>query len=152
MVLIVRCCFGLWVGSAGAVAATAASDANPFRSGSDEQQSASADAVLEAFDWFEDGVRFQTGDDETPKDVAQAVALFKRAAEAGSAPAQYNLGTLLLAGVGGLARDDKEAAKWFMRAALQEDPDSQFMLGLLYSIGRGVEGGQSVQAASTYKN
>ncbi len=48
----------------------------------------------------------------------------------------------------GVARDDAAAAKWLTRAANQEDAEAQFLLGLLYSIGRGVEGGQSVQKAS----
>jgi hypothetical protein len=38
----------------------------------------------------------------------------------------------------GVTQDDKEAVKWFRKAAEEGDADGQYSLGLMYSVGRGV--------------
>ena len=38
----------------------------------------------------------------------------------------------------GMEQDEQEAARWFLKAAQEEDPDAQFRLGMLYAEGRGV--------------
>jgi len=72
-----------------------------------------------------------------PRDDAQAVAWYRRAAEKGLALAQTNLGARYLAGRG-IAADPAEAARWFDRAARQGDGSAQFNLGVLYANGTGV--------------
>jgi TPR repeat protein len=50
------------------------------------------------------------------RDYAEAMAWFRKAAERGYAPAQYNLGKMYLKGQG-VAVDREEARKWLTRAA-----------------------------------
>ena len=38
----------------------------------------------------------------------------------------------------GVIKDDKEAVKWYRKAAEQGDASSQYLLGWMYSNGRGV--------------
>ena len=54
------------------------------------------------------------------------------AAEKGLAAAQYALGYLYATGKG-VPRDFKQAAIWYRKAALQDDPEAQNNLGALYS-------------------
>ena len=54
----------------------------------------------------------------SPPDYAAAAKWFRRAAERGYAPAQYNLGSLYEKGRG-LSRDCAEAVKWYRQAAKQ---------------------------------
>lgn len=58
-------------------------------------------------------------------------------AERNNPAAQYDLGLIYARGET-VAKDDKEAARWFERAAKQGLPAAQFNLGLFYEQGRGV--------------
>ena len=58
-------------------------------------------------------------------------------AEAGLLVAQANLGFLYASGLG-LAKDEKEAAKWFRKAADHDDPLGQVSLGAVTFLGIGV--------------
>ena len=58
-------------------------------------------------------------------------------AEAGDADAQYNLGLRYYNGEGVL-QDDKEAVKWWRKAAEQGEAKAQFNLGVMYAKGEGV--------------
>ena len=58
-------------------------------------------------------------------------------AQRGVAEAQYNVGVLLLTGHG-VEVDERRAAEWFTKAALQGDREACFNLGALYAEGRGV--------------
>ena len=58
-------------------------------------------------------------------------------AEGGDADAQYNLGVMYASGQGVL-QDNKEAEKWFRKAADQGHADAQFFLGAMYAEGQGV--------------
>ncbi len=71
------------------------------------------------------------------KDFAKALAFFRRAADANFALAEVNLGSLYFNGQG-VARDDKEAAKWDRLAADQGLAPAQANLGLMYIHGQGV--------------
>ena len=51
-----------------------------------------------------------------PKDLQQAIKLFRQAAGKGDGVAQSNLGRLYAEGMG-VAKDEKEAVKWFKKAA-----------------------------------
>jgi TPR repeat protein len=58
-------------------------------------------------------------------------------AEAGDAPAQYNLGYMYANGRG-VPKDDREAVKWYRKAAEQGDAGAQYNLGGMYAKGEGV--------------
>lgn len=67
-------------------------------------------------------------------DVANAMPILRKAANAGYAPAQVLLGEIL-----DLSEYDEEAAAMYKKAALQGDAEGQFRLGTLYSQGEGVK-------------
>ena len=69
--------------------------------------------------------------DGVPQNVSMAVKLFQEAAERGHAQAQYNLGVYHFSA--GTARDYRAAERWFVRAAKQGEPASQYALGRLYA-------------------
>jgi TPR repeat protein len=74
---------------------------------------------------------------EGPNPV-EAVPPLEKAAEAGNATAQYNLG-IYYSGVYGAEAQWPQAAAWFQKAADQGLSDAQYNLALLYTDGRGVE-------------
>ena len=63
-------------------------------------------------------------------------------AEAGNEDAQYGLGLIYANGIVTLEGEprywDREAVKWYRRAAEQGYGSAQFGLGFMYSTGRGV--------------
>lgn len=67
-----------------------------------------------------------------------AVDALRQQAEAGDAIAQTALATVYLAGLGGVTKDDSEAARWTRMAAEQGFPPAEYDLALLYYTGRGV--------------
>lgn len=66
-------------------------------------------------------------------DVVQAMALLKRAADAGHAPAQS-----LLAYILDKAEFNEEAVAYYRKAAAQGDAEGEFGLGSMYAAGEGV--------------
>jgi TPR repeat protein len=72
-----------------------------------------------------------------PKNLAEAVRLYHRAAEGGSVAGQYDLAYLYEQGTG-VKHDEREAAKWHELAAEGGDPLAQFDLGQRYHLGLGV--------------
>lgn len=79
---------------------------------------------------------FRTGDMDT------AMTALKRAAEAGHAPAQVLLGSIL-----DDAEFDAEALAWYRKAAEQGDPGGEFGVGSMYLNG---EGGVARDLAQAY--
>jgi len=76
---------------------------------------------------------------DTPvADAAEAVRLYRAAAEGGFAPAQNNLGAMYEKGIG-VKQSDQQAAYWYRRAADQGEPLAQHSLGVMYLRERGVE-------------
>ena len=71
------------------------------------------------------------------QDRAEAIQLYRLAAEQGIAGAQCRLGVMYAEGPG-VAQDDKESVRWFRLAAEQGDAEAQGGLGLAYGTGRGV--------------
>jgi Caspase domain/Sel1 repeat len=71
-------------------------------------------------------------------DEADAVALFRKAAEAGHAGAIYNLG-LAFANGAGVVKDSSEAVRWYRKAADAGNAAAMGSLGLAYEEGAGVE-------------
>jgi TPR repeat protein len=71
------------------------------------------------------------------KDAAEAVRLYRLAADQGHAGAQYNLGACYEKGLG-VVKDTAEAVRWLVRAADQGHPLAQYNAGAHYMTGDGV--------------
>ena len=63
----------------------------------------------------------------------------RQSADQGDKQAQLLLGTLYEDGLGGLSKDESQAAYWYEKAAQQGFAKAQYNLGLLYEDGRGVQ-------------
>ncbi len=74
----------------------------------------------------------------TPKDYAEAVKWWRKAAEQGHALAQSALGDMYCIGEG-VPENYAEAVKWYRKAAEQGDAVGQYNLGMMYSLGSGVQ-------------
>ena len=72
-----------------------------------------------------------------PKDYAEAVKWWRKAAEQGHDFAQHSLGGMYYMGRG-VPQDYAEAAKCFRKAAERGFVKSQYNLGVMYSVGHGV--------------
>ena len=72
-----------------------------------------------------------------PKDAAQAVAWYRKAAAQGDADAQYNLGVSYANGEG-VPKNAAQAVTWCQKAAAQGQANAQFNLGEMYARGEGV--------------
>src|SRR6478752_1126336 len=64
-----------------------------------------------------------------------AIADLATKAEAGEIAAQVELANIYAKGQG-VAKDEKEAAKWYLKAAEQGNPEAQLFLGSAYLRGR----------------
>jgi TPR repeat protein len=62
----------------------------------------------------------------------------KAKAENGDAAAQCVLGEIYQQGLGGVAKDEAEAVKWYRKAADLNKPEAQYNLAGMYANGRGV--------------
>jgi TPR repeat protein/serine/threonine protein kinase len=82
------------------------------------------------------GVKYDKGQG-VPRDVAEAVKWYRKAADQRHADAQCILGIKYSKGEG-VPKDDAEAVKWYRKAADQGHDRAQCILGLLYAIGQGV--------------
>ena len=72
-----------------------------------------------------------------PQDYAEAMKLYRLAAEQGNARAQANLGVMYGRGLG-VPQDYAEAVKWYRLAAERGKVRAQFKLGVMYADGQGV--------------
>jgi uncharacterized protein len=72
-----------------------------------------------------------------PRNPAEAITWYRKAADLGLAVAQHFLGIAYVNGEG-VRSDDAEAARWFARAAAQGFSQARYMLGLMTMDGRGV--------------
>mmetsp|Transcript_23380 Transcript_23380/g.61182 ORF Transcript_23380/g.61182 Transcript_23380/m.61182 type:complete len:452 (-) Transcript_23380:179-1534(-) len=73
-----------------------------------------------------------------PPDVVAAVALYRKAAEAGHGPAAFYLGRVLHSGAKGVARRRERAKALFARAERSGHPVAQYNIAQMYVTGRGV--------------
>jgi TPR repeat protein len=97
---------------------------------------AAAAAMAAPIDDYQRGAQaFRTGD------LNAATAALKRAAEAGHAPAQVLLGSIL-----DQAEFDAEALAWYRKAAEQGDAGGEFGVGSMYMNGEGGVARDLVQA------
>ena len=72
-----------------------------------------------------------------PADPSQAIVWFQKAAEAGNAAAQNNLGYCYKHGHG-VGADLVAAVTWYRKSAQQGDVNAQVWLGYCYDTGTGV--------------
>ncbi len=72
------------------------------------------------------------------RDQTEAVAWWRKSAEAGFPPGMLDLGAAYAMGLGGLEKNMTEAFSWISRAAEMGDANAQAELGIYYSLGRGV--------------
>jgi TPR repeat protein len=70
-----------------------------------------------------------------PKDDAQAVIWFRKAAEAGDGSGMSALGDMYRDGRGGLPKDEAQAVTWYRKAAQLHDAHAQEALRLLGQAG-----------------
>jgi TPR repeat protein len=70
-------------------------------------------------------------------DYAEAVRLWRIAADQGHASAQTNLG-IMYANGRGVPKNDTEAVRWYRMAADQGNANAQTILGTMYELGLGV--------------
>ena len=82
------------------------------------------------------GVRYFAGNG-VPKNEAEALKWFRRAADKGHAKAQFNLAKMYENGLG-VPQDEVEAVKWYRTAADQGYVSAQEQLGWMYLEGIGV--------------
>ena len=78
--------------------------------------------------WFDLGIAY-----ERLRDRPAAVHAFQKAAETGSADAQYSVGELYLAGTAGVPNDEAKALFWFRKAAAQNHPSALNSAAWLYA-------------------
>lgn len=83
------------------------------------------------------GNAYTNGAQGFKQDYAEALRLFRQAAEKGYAPAQYNLGLCYELGRG-VAVDARQAFKYYLMSAEQGFTPAQFNVGNMYAEGRGV--------------
>ena len=72
-----------------------------------------------------------------PRNQAEAITWYRKAADQGLAVAQHFLGIAYVNGEG-VPRDNAEAERWFARAAAQGFSQARYMLGIMTMDGRGV--------------
>jgi TPR repeat protein/nucleoid-associated protein YgaU len=117
----------LLAGAGGLAARAAAADFGSIRMRAEQGDPAALTAL---------GAAYADGRD-LPTDYPRALAYFSRAAAAGSAPAEYNLGLMCEAGRG-TPPDLAAAFGHYERAAWQGLAPAEFNVGNMYASGRGV--------------
>lgn len=76
--------------------------------------------------------------DGVPRDVDAGMKWLRKSAEDGDIGGRIQLGRLYLNGLAGVERDPAKAFGWFLKAAYQNDPDAEFIVGFMYENGAGV--------------
>lgn len=82
-------------------------------------------------------------------DYAQAMRALRLAAQAGNAEAEELIGVMYALGLG-VARDDRRAFEWYLRAALKGHAGAQSGVGWYYEVGRGLPAPDLVRAYMWY--
>ncbi len=87
--------------------------------------------------WYDMGCQYYNGDGE-PKNYAEAVKWYRKAAKRDHVAAQHNLGVCYASGHG-VSTDYNEAVKWYREAAKQKfTPQHKNNLGACFAAGQGV--------------
>ena len=95
-----------------------------------------ADNYQEAVIWWSQAAR--QGHEQAQNKLNGIAEQSRKTAARGDADAQSILGFMYSEGLGGIAQDNKTAAKWFRQAAEQGNAWGQFGLGDMYEDGAGV--------------
>lgn len=102
---------------------------------SPEEQVTQSEQVMSPEDCFEQGEKNYYDD----KNYTEAEKWYRKSAEQGYAPAQYELGAMYYYDAEkGIKQDFSEALKWFKKSAEQNNADAQLGLGHMYYSGEGV--------------
>jgi uncharacterized protein len=117
-----------FVGRASSQPPPNATDIQHLRSGAEH-----GDAIAQ----FQLGYWYETGAPQLKPNYREAAAWYRRAAAAGYAPAQLNLGALYRLGRG-VKKNEAEAARWYRKAADQGNRGAQANLARMYQAGTGV--------------
>jgi TPR repeat protein len=96
-----------------------------------------SEAAGSCFGQYVVGWCYDNGCGGVAQDYAEAVRLYRLAADQGHAAAQFNLGNMLYTGEV-VAQDYAEALRLYRLAAAQGDADAQFNLGHIFENGQGV--------------
>ncbi|KAG0060130.1 hypothetical protein BGZ89_012534 [Linnemannia elongata] len=105
-----------------------------------------------AIEWFRKAMEDDSGDDIAPFELGQiycrgygvpldfpkAEECFVKAGNLGNVNAQRNLGVMYRDGRQGVAQDSVRAMEWLLKAADQNDKESQCTVGAMYDNGEGV--------------
>ena len=83
------------------------------------------------------GEMYETGNGGFPKNHAEAIKWYRKAAAQGLAASQFALGEMYRRGEG-VPHDSQEAVRWYIKAAEQGLPCAQHNLGIAYYRGDGV--------------
>lgn len=97
------------------------------------------------------GWRYESGAGGLPKDDVQAVAWYRKAADAGDGEGMNRLGIMYERGRGGLPKDDMQAVNWFRKAADAGGTAGMTNLGRMYRDGRGGLPKDDVQAVNWFR-
>jgi hypothetical protein len=84
------------------------------------------------------GKRLLAGEGVSP-DPQRGLQLMRESANAGHTAAIYEVGEVFFYGLHGIAEDEREAARWYLRGAESGHAASQWSLGVCLEDGRGVE-------------
>jgi TPR repeat protein len=87
--------------------------------------------------WYQEGQLYFCGRG-VPKDYAEALKWYRKAADQGHALAQNSVGACYGRGGYGVPQDCAEAVKWYRKAAEQREAYAQNNLGACYANGEGV--------------
>ena len=107
-----------------------AADKAKFNQLFDEYEKGNHSVLVELGRCYEKGIG-------TRKDLTEAFACYKEAAEEGDAKGQFRLGVFYNLGFS-VPIDYKKAFYWYTKSAEQGDMDAQYNLGLCYEEGEGV--------------
>ena len=124
---------GAWI-AATIIAALASSASAAEPSGAPAPAPAEAQGPAQV--WFERALSLDIGAGGS-RDVVQAFAAMRRAADLGHTQAAFNVAVMLDSGRG-TPRDVAEVAIWYARAAAGGNHRAAFNLGQLYESGEGV--------------
>jgi len=97
---------------------------------------------------YERALKLETGTGG-PEALAEAVRLYREAADMGLVAAMHNLARMYDKGRG-TPRDSREAASWYRRAAHNDHPAAMSALGTMYEFGEGI-GADLAEALRLYR-
>jgi len=100
-----------------------------------EEQVTQSERVMSPEYCFEQGEKYYYDD----KNYTEAEKWYRKSAEQGYAPAQYELGAMYYYDAEkGIKQDFSEALKWIRKSAEQGNASAQLLLGSMYELGDGV--------------